>query len=127
MNFENRKYVIILFMSLIGVVYFFRLFQMQVIDDQWKIRAQEIAEKRRYIVPPRAVMLDRHGKKVVSNKAYYNLMFVEDDIEELDTNAFAKLIGMTPEEVKSRFIEIREREGYFKRKDGKRIPNYQKV
>ncbi|MBC9812494.1 peptidoglycan glycosyltransferase [Crocinitomicaceae bacterium CZZ-1] len=127
MNFDNRKYVIIIFVALIGVVYILRLFQMQVVDDQWKVRAQEIAEKRRYITPPRAVMFDRNGKKVVSNKAYYNLMFVEKDIEDLDTIAFAKLVGMTPEEVKKRFIEIREREGYFTRKDGKKIPNYQPV
>lgn len=127
MNFDNRKYVIIIFVALIGVIYILRLFQMQVVDDQWKVRAQEIAEKRRYITPPRAVMFDRNGKKVVSNKAYYNLMFVEKDIEDLDTIAFAKLVGMTPDEVKKRFIEIREREGYFTRKDGKKIPNYQPV
>lgn len=127
MNFDNRKYVIIIFVALIGVVYILRLFQMQVVDDQWKVRAQEIAEKRRYITPPRAVMFDRNGKKVVSNKAYYNLMFVEKDIENLDTVAFAKLVGMTTDEVRNRFIEIREREGYFTRKDGKKIPNYQPV
>lgn len=127
MNFDNRKYVIIIFVALIGVVYILRLFQMQVVDDQWKVRAQEIAEKRRYITPPRAVMFDRNGKKVVSNKAYYNLMFVEKDIEDLDTVAFAKLVGMTTDEVRNRFIEIREREGYFTRKDGKKIPNYQPV
>lgn len=127
MNLDNRKYVIIILIALIGVVYIFRLFQMQVVDDQWKLRAQEIAEKRRYITPPRAAMFDRNGKKVVSNKAYYNLMFVEKDIVELDTAAFGELVGMTVDEVKQRFIDIREREGYFKRKDGKRIPNYQPV
>lgn len=127
MNFDNRKYVIIIFISLIGIVYILRLFQMQVVDDQWKLRAQEIAEKRRLITPPRAVMFDRNGQKVVSNKAYYNLMFIEKNIEELDTVAFAKLVGMTTDEVKQRFIDIREREGYFTRKDGKRTPNYQPV
>lgn len=127
MNFDNRKYIIIIFISLIGVIYGIRLFYMQVVDEQWKLRAQEIAEKRRYITPPRAVMFDRFGKKVVSNKAYYNLMFVEKNIVDLDTVAFAKLVQMTPEEVRNRFKEIREREGYFKRKDGKLIPNYQSV
>lgn len=125
MNLDNRKYIIYIFISLIGVIYILRLFQMQVLDEQWKLRAQEISEKKRYITPPRAVMFDRNGKKVVSNKAYYNLMFIEKDIEELDTVAFSKLVGMNPEDIKKRFEEIKEREGYFKRKDGKRIPNYQ--
>lgn len=127
MNFDNRKYVIIIFISLIGIVYFFRLFHMQVLDDQWKLRAQQIAEKRKFIVPPRAAMFDRNGKKVVSNKAYYNLMFIENDIVDLDTVAFGNLIGMTVEEVRQRFKDIRAKEGFFKRKDGKRIPNYQPV
>jgi penicillin-binding protein 2 len=74
MTFDGRKYVVIFLISIVGIVYIFRLFHMQVVDDQWKLRAQEIAEKRKYIVPPRAAMFDRNGKKVVSNKAYYNLM-----------------------------------------------------
>ncbi len=128
MNFDNRKYIITIFISLVGVVYILRLFQMQVLDDQWKLRAQEIAEKRRYITPPRAAMFDRNGKKVVSNKAYYNLMFVEKNIVDLDTIAFAKLVGMTPDEVKNRFSDIKEREGYdIDPRTGKRTkPRYQK-
>lgn len=121
MNLDSRKYVIIVFMVLIGVVYSFRLFQMQVLDDQWKLEAQRIAEKINYVRPPRAVMLDRNGKTVVSNKAYYNLMFVEENIKDLDTVAFGKLVGMTVEEVRQRFKDIRKGEGYYKGK-----PNYQK-
>ncbi len=126
MNTNNRKYIIIGFFTIIGLIYFIRLFQMQVIDEQWKLRAQEISEKRKFITPPRAVMFDRNGKKVVSNKAYYNLMFVEKDITHLDTVAFAQLVGMTPVEVRERFQEIRDREGVYKRKDGTKVPNYQK-
>ena len=127
MNLDARRYVILTFMILIGVIYTFRLFQMQVVDDSWKVRAQEIAEKRRFITPPRAVLFDRNMKKVVTNKAYYNLMFVEDDIEKLDTVAFGKLVGMTVEEIRNRFAEIRYREGQYRRKDGTLVPNYQSI
>ncbi|MFM7467668.1 MAG: penicillin-binding transpeptidase domain-containing protein [Crocinitomicaceae bacterium] len=128
MNFEGRRYVIITFMLLVGVIYSFRLFYMQVIDDTWKLRAQEIAEKRKEIIPARGVVFDRNGQKIVSNKTYFNLMMVEDKIKDLDTNAFAKLIGWTVEEVLSRFKEIREGEGtYYNKHSGKRTSNYQKV
>jgi len=112
MNFNTRKNIIIILISLVCVVYLARLFYMQVLDDQWKLRAQEIAEKRRYITPPRAVMFDRFGKQVVSNKAYYNLMFCEQDMINFDTLAFAHLLGMTKTEVYDRFADIREKEGY---------------
>lgn len=127
MNLDTRKYVIVTFIVLIGVLYIFRLFQMQVVDDSWKIRAQEIAEKRRFITPPRAVLFDRNMKKVVTNKAYYNLMFVEDNIKNLDTVAFGKLIGMTREEIRNKFAEIRYREGRYRKKDGTTISNYQSI
>lgn len=127
MNFEGRRYVIITFMLLVGVIYSFRLFYMQVIDDTWKLRAQEIAEKRKEIIPARGVVFDRNGQKIVSNKTYFNLMMVEDKIKDLDTVAFAKLIGWTVEEVRNRFKEIREGEGtYYNKHSGKRTSNYQK-
>ncbi|GAB5416914.1 MAG: penicillin-binding protein 2 [Crocinitomicaceae bacterium] len=126
MNTDGRKYVIITFIALIGIVYGFKLFYMQVVDDSWKLRAQEIAEKRREITPPRAVILDRNGLKVVENKTYYNLMMCEDEIaEDFDTLKFAKLIGWKKEEVRERFKEIKEEQGKFRnRQTGKLEQNY---
>jgi penicillin-binding protein 2 len=128
MKFDSRKYVIITFFVLIGVIYVFKLFYMQVVDDTWKLRAQQIAEKRRQITPPRAVVFDRFGKKIISNKTYYNLMMVEKNINELDTLAFAELIGWTVEDVRNRFTEIVEGEGkYTNPHTGKTTSNYQKI
>jgi len=101
---------------------------MQVLDDQWKLRAQEIAEKRKYITPPRAVMFDRNGKQVVSNKAYYNLMFCENNMANFDTVAFSTLIGMDIQQVRKRFEDIREKEGYdiHPRTGLRTLPRYRK-
>ncbi len=128
MQFDSRKYVIITFFILIGIIYVFKLFYMQVVDDSWKLRAQQLAEKRIEITPPRAVVFDRNGKKIVSNKTYYNLMMVEDNIVDLDTVAFAKLIGWSVQEVRDRFVEIVEGEGvYTSPHTGKTTPNYQSI
>lgn len=125
MNFDSRKYVFIVIFLLIGVLYTTKLFYMQVVDDTWSLRAQVIAEKRRLITPPRAVVFDRFGKKVVANKTYYNLMMVENNIVDLDTVAFAKLIGWTKEEVQQRFLDIVEDEGeYYSKTLGRMDPNY---
>jgi penicillin-binding protein 2 len=128
MNTDARKYVIISFMVIVGMIYIFRLFYMQVIDDSWTLRAQEIAEKRKEITPPRGVLFDRNGKKIVANRTYYNLMVVEAEMKDFDTLAFAQLIGWTKEQVKQRFIEIRKGEGtYYNKATGKRTSNYQKI
>ncbi|NBV91612.1 MAG: hypothetical protein EBR91_05550, partial [Flavobacteriia bacterium] len=89
MNYENRKYILFALVIATFVVYLGRLFYMQILDDTWSLRAGQIAEKRREILPPRGVILDRTGKKIVTNKISYNLMMVEDKITHLDTVAFA--------------------------------------
>lgn len=129
MNTEARKYVILIFFLFVGVIYGTRLFYMQVVDDSWTLRAQEIAEKRKLIVPPRGIVKDRNGKLIVINKTYYNLMMTEKKITNLDTVAFAKLIGWTPEQVKARFEEIKLSEGFdIDPKTKKRTqPRYQKI
>jgi penicillin-binding protein 2 len=126
MKLENRKYIIVLFILIVGVLYSSRLFYMQVIDHTWVLRAQEIAEKRKEILPPRAVVFDRNGRKIVSNKTYYNLMFIQDNITHLDTVAFGKLINWTPLQIRERFKEIKDGEGvYFNKSSGRKISNYQ--
>ena len=128
MNLDARRNVILVFIFLVIGIYLFKLFYMQVIDETWALRAQEIAEKRKEIFPPRGVIFDRNGKKIVTNQTYYNLMMVEDSIQNLDTAAFAKLIGWSTEEVRNRFKEIVEGEGtYFNKISGKRTPNYQTI
>lgn len=107
MSFESRKVVFILLFVITGIAFIMRLLYMQVIDDQWIQRAGEVAQKKITIKPPRGIMLDRFGKKVVSNKTYYNLMFVENQIKNFDTIAFAELVGMKPWEVCEQFESIR--------------------
>src|SRR5690554_4769936 len=107
MNLENRKLVFIFMFIFVGVAFIVRLFYMQVIDDQWIERSIEVARRKVTIKPPRGVFYDRNGEKIVANKTYYNLMFVEDDIEDFDTAAFANLIGMPKDSISIRFNEIK--------------------
>lgn len=127
MNLESRKYVIIFFIVSISVVFSVRLFYMQVIDDTWVLRAQEIAEKRKEIIPPRGIILDRNGRKIVGNETFYNLMMIEEKMRAFDTIAFAKLINWSVIDVRNRFLEIKEKEGYYTNKQTKKkTSNYRK-
>ena len=127
MNLDNRKYLLYGLVLLTGIFYLTRLFYMQVIDDSWTRRATEIAEKRREIIPPRGVIVDRKNRKIVINKISYNLMMVEERITHLDTVAFAKLIGWEVKKVKARFKEIVKNEGvYHNPSTGLTQSNYRK-
>jgi len=127
MNLDNRKYLLYALVFITGVLFLVRLFYMQVIDDSWTRRATEIAEKRREIIPPRGVLVDRKNRKIVINKISYNLMMIEERIKNLDTFAFAKLIGWDVKKVKARFREIVKNEGVYKNPStGKTQSNYRK-
>ena len=89
MKHDSRKYVILTFFILIGAIYVLKLFYMQVVDDHWKLRSQQITEQRREITPPRAIVYDRNGKMVISNNTHYNLMVCEAELEDFDIQAFS--------------------------------------
>lgn len=108
MNLDSRRLVFLIMFVAVGLIFSARLFYMQVVDDKWIERAGEVAKKKITIKPPRGIFYDRNGKKVVSNKTYYNLMFVEDDIKNLDTTAFSRLINISEDSIRKRFEAIRK-------------------
>lgn len=122
MNTDSRKVVIFVMFVLVGLIYAGRLFYMQVVDDKWQERAAVISQKKLEIKPPRGVIYDRNRKKIVRNKTYYDLRFIPQDIDELDTVAFGKMLGMSRIEVRERFQEIiTEEDRYIRSKStGKR-------
>lgn len=109
MNLEARRLVFYGLFVAIGLIYSIRLFYMQVVDDKWKERAAEVSQKKLEIKPPRGIIFDRNHKKVVSNQTFYNLMFVENNIEDLDTHAFAQLLNVPDSFIPYRFNEIRRK------------------
>jgi penicillin-binding protein 2 len=98
------------------------LLHKQVIDDTWTENAAFISETRREIIPPRGVMFDRNGFKVVSNSPYYDLRFVEKNIVDLDTSGLAKLLQVHDTFIRYRFNEIVKQQGTYRGKS-----NYQKA
>lgn len=113
MNLTSRKYVIIALFLGIGLIYLFKLLYMQVLTDTWKQNAIDIVEKKRIVSPPRGIVYDRTGKKVIANRTYYNLCFIEDKIEFLDTHALAKLLNVPDTFIAYRFKEIVANEGFY--------------
>ena len=67
-NLAKRKYVIAGFISLIVVIYIFRLFTLQVGDDKYKENAESNAFLRRVIYPARGLVYDRNDRLVVFNQ-----------------------------------------------------------
>lgn len=72
-----------------------RLFYLQILDDDYKLMAQNNAIKIKYEYPERGYIYDRKGRLLVSNQASYDLMIVPNEVKELDTLEFCTLVGVT--------------------------------
>ena len=86
----------------VGLVFVFRLFQMQVTTDEWKNRAERLTEEQEVLHPSRGLCLDRHGELLVTNAPSYDLMVVPRYMAEVDTSALASLLGLEREELDTR-------------------------
>ena len=71
-KFENRKFIVLGIMVLIGLIFIGRLFYIQVIDDSYKHSAENQAIVRTTLYPSRGVIYDRNGKVIVYNQEHYS-------------------------------------------------------
>jgi penicillin-binding protein 2 len=92
---SERKYIIAGVIILVGLIYIFRLFYIQVIDDSYKLDARNQAFRYNTEFPVRGYIYDRNNKLLVYNEAAYDLMVLPKKIKNLDTMDFCNLLGIT--------------------------------
>ena len=93
--FENRKFVILSIFLTIVLVFLGRLFYIQVIDDSYKLSANNQALIYVTQYPVRGLIYDRKGELLVYNEVAYDLMVVPKRVKNLDTLSFCKLMGIS--------------------------------
>ena len=94
-SFTNRKYLIIAVVVLAAVVLLIRLFIIQVVEDKYRLSAEN--NVLRYVTqyPARGLIYDRNGKLIVYNQAAYDIMVIPSQTGEMDTVAFCDDLGIT--------------------------------
>ena len=96
-SFNNRRYVIIAAIVFVALSFLVKLFHIQVIDDKYRLSAEN--NVLRYVVqyPARGLIYDRNGELMVYNQAAYDLMVIPAQTTEIDTMAFCEDLGITKE------------------------------
>jgi len=94
-RFLDRKYMVIGLIVLVGMLYIFRLFYIQVIDSQYLLSAEN--NSRRYVVkyPARGLIYDRKGRLMVYNEASYDLMIIPGQVEKFDTVRLEQILDVS--------------------------------
>ena len=103
----KRKYVIGGFIVSIVIIYLIRLYTLQVSDDKYKLNAESNAFFKKTIYPARGLVYDRNGKLLVFNQPAYDVMLIPKDVVNLDTVSFCELLGITKEQFKSLWADMK--------------------
>lgn len=98
-QFSNRRYIIGLLVVLSALVFIMKLFHMQVIDDSYKLSAENNSRREVILYPARGLIYDRKGKLLVSNQAAYDIMINPGQLDEFDTLDFCQTLGIEKETV----------------------------
>jgi len=93
--FTNRRYVIAALVIFTSVLLIIRLFIIQVIQDKYRLSADN--NVLRYVTqyPARGLIFDRNGKLIVDNQAAYDLMVIPAQTTKFDTTVFCNLLEIT--------------------------------
>lgn len=75
-----------------------RLFYLQIIDEELKLKSENISIKIKYDYPERGYIYDRNGNLLVANQPSYDIMVVPREIKQIDTLEFCKLLNITKED-----------------------------
>lgn len=84
---------------LVGLLFIARLFYIQVIDESYKLDANNQAFRYKTEFPVRGYIYDRNNKLLVFNEAAYDIIVLPKEISktDFDTAGFCSLLGITKE------------------------------
>lgn len=96
-QFDDRRYVFIVAIILVGLIFIIKLFFLQVLDKSYKISAENNSQSHVVVYPARGLIYDRNGELLVSNQAAYDIMVIPNSVSEFDTADFCQILNITRE------------------------------
>ena len=100
---SDRKGVIYLIFFSVVFIYLLRLFYLQVIDDSYKLSANNNVIRLVTDYPARGLIYDRKGRLLVYNEPVYDLMIIPKQAKTIDSIELCNLIGIPVEGYTERF------------------------
>jgi len=97
-DYSSRKVVVIGIFILVALLFVIRLYYLQVIDNSYKLSAENIVLRSVTQYAPRGRVFDRNGKLLVYNEAAYDLMIIPRQLKNPDTLALCNLLDISKED-----------------------------
>ena len=95
----KKKNILITGVVVVAVVMVLQLFNLQILDEQYKITASNNAFRYDIRYPARGLVLDRNGKILVGNETAYDIMITPYEVKELDTLDLCNIFDLNIDDV----------------------------
>ena len=93
----KRSFLLYFLITIVGVIFIGRLFQLQIIRGSNYDPLHNSAVKIEYDYPERGFVYDRNGKLIVANQLSYDVMVQPNKVKALDTLEFCNLLKINKE------------------------------
>ena len=103
----NRQNKLLIGLCTAALILIAKLFSIQIVNDRYKLAAENNSLAYTTIYPNRGIIHDRNGKILVGNKVSYDLMVTPREVEAFDTLAFCDILGVELEWVRAKMKEYR--------------------
>lgn len=94
----DRMYVMMGIVILIAITFLGRLFFIQVLDDSYRLSAENNVLRYQIEFPARGLIYDRNGELLVYNEAAYDLMVIPRQAKDIDTASLCQILDMSREQ-----------------------------
>ncbi len=103
----NRQNKLLIGLCTAALILIAKLFSIQIVDDRYKLAAENNSLAYTTLYPNRGIIHDRNGKILVGNKVSYDLMVTPREVEAFDTLAFCNVLGVELEWVRAKMKEYK--------------------
>ena len=105
-SYDKRKYILGGTVLVTLIIYVIQLFNLQIVSDEYKSKADSNAFYKKTIYPARGLMYDRNGNLLVYNQPAYDITFVPREIKGIDTLELCRTLNITREEFDARMKRV---------------------
>ncbi|WP_421874939.1 penicillin-binding protein 2 [Marinoscillum sp.] len=120
---SGRSFIIQGVIVLIALVFSIRLFSIQVLDDEYKLAAQNNILQKIVDYPFRGLIYDRDGNLLVYNTPVYDLMIVPKEVDLNDSAEIMNLLEIDHATFESKYEKARRYSSILASKFMEQIPN----
>ena len=104
----NRENKLLIGLCAAAGILIAKLFSIQIIDDKYKLDADNNSMVYSVTYPTRGIIHDRNGNILVGNKVAYDIMVTPREVEEFDTSALAKALDVSPDFIYEKMAEYQK-------------------